>query len=168
MLIPLLSFSSSSTYPEITSDAQRQDYKREFDADLREYKRLCAEMDDINDQLNKLSRQLDTLDDTSAKYQVRYAQCSPQMNLNSRERGMYGLHYKEGMHSTARISSTRSHIQHIWLCLGLLLEHFSPLPPAQFLLAAKRCKFTSYKDSDRKNKDWNPWSSRSWVHKKQT
>ncbi|XP_034036027.1 occludin [Thalassophryne amazonica] len=59
-----------SMYPEITSDAQRHDYKREFDADLREYKRLCADMDDINDQLNKLSQQLDTLDDTSAKYQA--------------------------------------------------------------------------------------------------
>ncbi|XP_054645351.1 occludin [Dunckerocampus dactyliophorus] len=58
-----------SMYPEITSDEQRHDYKSEFDADLREYKRMCAEMDDINDQLNKLSRQLDTLDDTSAKYQ---------------------------------------------------------------------------------------------------
>ncbi|KAM7409695.1 hypothetical protein PAMA_001270 [Pampus argenteus] len=57
-------------YPEITSDEQRHDYKSEFDADLREYKRLCAEMDDINDQLNKLSRQLDTLDETSAKYQT--------------------------------------------------------------------------------------------------
>ncbi|KAM9848510.1 occludin [Aulostomus maculatus] len=59
-----------SVYPEITSDEQRHDYKREFDADLQRYKRLCAEMDDINDQLNKLSRQLDTLDDTSAKYQA--------------------------------------------------------------------------------------------------
>ncbi|XP_072245277.1 occludin [Leuresthes tenuis] len=58
------------SYPEITSDAQRHDYKREFDVDLREYKRLCAEMDDINDQLNKLSRQLDTLDETTAKYQA--------------------------------------------------------------------------------------------------
>ncbi|KAM8875651.1 occludin [Spinachia spinachia] len=56
-------------YPDITSDAQRHDYKREFDVDLREYKRLCTEMDDINDQLNKLSRLLDTLDHTSAKYQ---------------------------------------------------------------------------------------------------
>lgn len=63
--------SSSSVYPEITSDAERHEYKREFDADLREYKRLCAEMDDINDQLNKVSRQLDGLDDSSAKYQVR-------------------------------------------------------------------------------------------------
>lgn len=64
-------------YPVITSDAQRHDYKREFDADLREYKRLCAEMDDINDQLNKLSRQLDTMDDTSAKYQVRHTHHMP-------------------------------------------------------------------------------------------
>lgn len=60
----------SSVYPEITSDAERHEYKREFDADLREYKRLCAEMDDINDQLNKVSRQLDALDDSSPKYQV--------------------------------------------------------------------------------------------------
>ncbi|XP_071769564.2 occludin [Centroberyx gerrardi] len=59
-----------SVYPDITSDEQRHEYKREFDADLREYKHLCAEMDDINDQLNKLSRQLDTLDDSSAKYQA--------------------------------------------------------------------------------------------------
>ncbi|XP_035032054.1 occludin [Hippoglossus stenolepis] len=59
-----------SSYPVITSDVQRHDYKREFDSDLKDYKRLCAEMDDINDQMNKLSRQLDTLDDTSAKYQV--------------------------------------------------------------------------------------------------
>ncbi|XP_063056576.1 occludin [Engraulis encrasicolus] len=58
-----------SMYPEITSDAQRQEYKREFDADLKLYKNLCAEMDDINDQLNKLSRELDTLDEGSAKYQ---------------------------------------------------------------------------------------------------
>lgn len=61
---------SFSMYPEITTDSQRHDYKREFDADLREYKWLCADMDDINDQLNKLSRQLDTMDDTSSKYQV--------------------------------------------------------------------------------------------------
>ncbi|XP_077439853.1 occludin [Vanacampus margaritifer] len=58
-----------SMYPEITSDEQRHDYKSEFDADLRDYKRMCADMDDINDRFNQLSRQLDTLDDTSAKYQ---------------------------------------------------------------------------------------------------
>lgn len=30
-------------------------------------------MDDVNDQLNKLSRQLDALDDSSSKYQVGYS-----------------------------------------------------------------------------------------------
>ncbi|XP_058495076.1 occludin-like [Solea solea] len=59
-----------SLYPVIKSDVQRHEYKAEFDADLRDYKRMCAEMDDINDRLNKLSRQLDTLDETSAKYQI--------------------------------------------------------------------------------------------------
>ncbi|XP_036377334.1 occludin [Megalops cyprinoides] len=58
-----------SMYPEITSDGQRQEYKREFDSDLKEYKHLCAEMDDIHDQMNKLSRELDTLDEGTAKYQ---------------------------------------------------------------------------------------------------
>lgn len=75
-------------YPDIRNDTERHEYKREFDADLREYKRLCAEMDDINDRLNKLSRQLDTLDDTSAKYQVRHAALAPSdLLLLEAERG---------------------------------------------------------------------------------
>lgn len=84
-LSSLLFLSSSSLYPDITTDPQRQAYKKEFDADLREYKHLCAEMDDINDQLNKLSRQLDTLDDTSAKYQVRYTQRSSRVMRQARK-----------------------------------------------------------------------------------
>lgn len=59
-----------SLYPEITSSSQRQEYKREFDSDLRTYKQLCAEIDDINDELNKLSRELDTLAEGSSKHQV--------------------------------------------------------------------------------------------------
>lgn len=69
--IQLLSISFPiSLYPEITSDTQRHEYKKEFDSDLRIYKELCAEMDDINDQINKLSRELDTLEESSSKYQV--------------------------------------------------------------------------------------------------
>ncbi|XP_017322992.1 occludin [Ictalurus punctatus] len=60
----------TSLYPEITSSSQRQDYKREFDSDLRTYKQLCAEIDDINDELNKLSRELDTLNEGTNKYQA--------------------------------------------------------------------------------------------------
>ncbi|XP_035526482.1 occludin [Morone saxatilis] len=56
-------------YPEITSDEQRRQYKREFDCDLARYKCLCAEMDDISDQMHKLSRELDALDEGSMKYQ---------------------------------------------------------------------------------------------------
>lgn len=57
-------------YAEIMSDQQRRQYKREFDSDLSRYKSICAEMDDISDEMHKLSRELDTLDENSVKYQV--------------------------------------------------------------------------------------------------
>nr|XP_046264307.1 uncharacterized protein LOC124069305 [Scatophagus argus] len=56
-------------YPEIISDEQRRQYKKEFDSDLARYKSLCAEMDEISDQMHKLSRELDALDEGSVKYQ---------------------------------------------------------------------------------------------------
>ncbi|KAJ0012139.1 hypothetical protein NQD34_013114 [Periophthalmus magnuspinnatus] len=56
-------------YPAIISDEQRRQYKREFDSDLAQYKSLCADMDDISDQMHKLSRELDILDPSSIKYQ---------------------------------------------------------------------------------------------------
>ncbi|KAK5618121.1 hypothetical protein CRENBAI_021976 [Crenichthys baileyi] len=56
-------------YPAITTDEQRRRYKKEFDSDLAHYKSLCSEMDDISDQMHKLSRELDTLDEGSMKYQ---------------------------------------------------------------------------------------------------
>uniref|UniRef100_A0A8D2LMZ1 Occludin n=1 Tax=Varanus komodoensis TaxID=61221 RepID=A0A8D2LMZ1_VARKO len=59
----------SSLYPPLTSDGDRQKYKQEFDADLRHYKQLCAEMDGINDQINQLSKQLDHLVEGSLQYQ---------------------------------------------------------------------------------------------------
>lgn len=63
--------SRSRLYPEITSDEQRQQYKKEFDSDLAHYRSLCAEMDDISDWMRKLSRELDTLDEGSINYQVK-------------------------------------------------------------------------------------------------
>uniref|UniRef100_A0A3B3U2R3 Zgc:154006 n=1 Tax=Poecilia latipinna TaxID=48699 RepID=A0A3B3U2R3_9TELE len=57
-------------YPAITTDEQRHQYKREFDSDLAHYKRLCSEMDHVSDQVHKLSRELDTLDEGSVRYQV--------------------------------------------------------------------------------------------------
>uniref|UniRef100_A0A8C5Q0B4 Occludin n=1 Tax=Leptobrachium leishanense TaxID=445787 RepID=A0A8C5Q0B4_9ANUR len=58
-----------SIYPPIATDIQRQDYKREFDSDLRRYKQMCVEMDDINNQIQLLSKQLDGLSEGSMHYQ---------------------------------------------------------------------------------------------------
>ncbi|XP_041085103.1 occludin-like [Polyodon spathula] len=58
-----------SVYPPIRTDQERQEYKREFDSDLKVYKQLCAKMDDVNDQMNQLSRQLDSLQEDSPQYQ---------------------------------------------------------------------------------------------------
>ncbi|XP_038596602.1 occludin-like isoform X3 [Tachyglossus aculeatus] len=59
-----------SLYPPITSDEAREAYKTEFDMDLKHYKKLCAAMDDINDQLSQLSRQLDNLPEDGPEYQA--------------------------------------------------------------------------------------------------
>lgn len=69
-LIFLIFIFTPRLYPAITSDEQRRKYKKEFDSDLAYYKNFCAEMDDISDQMHKLSRELDTLDEDSVKYQV--------------------------------------------------------------------------------------------------
>ncbi|KAM6948769.1 occludin [Aplochiton taeniatus] len=58
-----------SLYPEIMSDVQRRQYKRDFAADLRRYKSLCAELDDVSDQLHELGRELDALEEDSLRYQ---------------------------------------------------------------------------------------------------
>lgn len=67
----MASGSSSRLYPEIISDEQRRRYKSEFDSDLSRYKALCAEMDQLSDQIHQLSRELDGLDADSAQYQVK-------------------------------------------------------------------------------------------------
>ncbi|NXK18808.1 OCLN protein, partial [Arenaria interpres] len=61
----------ASLYPPIASDGTRQKYKQEFDTDLKRYKQLCAEMDGVNDRLNQLSKQLDSISEDSPQYQVR-------------------------------------------------------------------------------------------------
>uniref|UniRef100_UPI00398F0E0D occludin b n=1 Tax=Pristiophorus japonicus TaxID=55135 RepID=UPI00398F0E0D len=58
-----------SQYPPIASDQQRQDYKREFDNDLQQYKRLQAELDEINKQFSQLDKQIDETEDNE-QYQV--------------------------------------------------------------------------------------------------
>lgn len=57
-----------SEYPPITSDPQRQDYKREFDADLQEYKRLQAELEEVTKSLAQLDKELDEHPEGSQSY----------------------------------------------------------------------------------------------------
>lgn len=57
-----------SEYPPITSDQQRQDYKREFDADLQEYKRLQAELEEVTKSMLQLDKELDEHPEGSQSY----------------------------------------------------------------------------------------------------
>lgn len=63
--------SSRSEFPPITSDQERNDYKREFDRDHQEYKDLQGELDAINKQLSEVDQELDELEDGSPQYLVR-------------------------------------------------------------------------------------------------
>lgn len=57
-----------SEYPPITSDQQRLDYKREFDADLQEYKRLQAELEEVTKSMVQLDKELDEHPEGSQSY----------------------------------------------------------------------------------------------------
>ncbi|XP_028923969.1 occludin [Ornithorhynchus anatinus] len=55
-------------YPPITSDQQRQLYKRDFDNDLQEYKSLQAELDEVNKELSRLDKELDDYREETEEY----------------------------------------------------------------------------------------------------
>lgn len=57
-------------YPPITSDQQRQLYKRSFDTGLQEYKSLQAELDEVNKELSRLDKELDDYREESEEYMV--------------------------------------------------------------------------------------------------
>uniref|UniRef100_A0A2D4G821 Occludin n=1 Tax=Micrurus corallinus TaxID=54390 RepID=A0A2D4G821_MICCO len=57
-------------YPSVSSDQQRQEYKRDFDAGLQEYKRLQAELDEISKELSHLDKELDDYIEGSEEYKA--------------------------------------------------------------------------------------------------
>ncbi|XP_013918862.1 PREDICTED: occludin [Thamnophis sirtalis] len=57
-------------YPSISSDQQRQAYKRDFDAGLQEYKQLQAELDEISKELSRLDKDLDDYIEGSEEYKA--------------------------------------------------------------------------------------------------
>nr|DBA23443.1 TPA: hypothetical protein GDO54_014357 [Pyxicephalus adspersus] len=59
-----------SEYPPINSDQMRQEYKRDFDTGLQEYKKLQAELDEVSKSLSTLDRELDEHPEGSQSYRA--------------------------------------------------------------------------------------------------
>uniref|UniRef100_A0A8D0G599 Occludin n=1 Tax=Sphenodon punctatus TaxID=8508 RepID=A0A8D0G599_SPHPU len=57
-------------YPPVTSDQERQAYKRDFDTGLQAYKKLQAELDEVNKELSRLDKELDDYSEDSEEYKV--------------------------------------------------------------------------------------------------
>ncbi|XP_026121598.1 occludin-like [Carassius auratus] len=58
----------SSEFPPIIDNEEREHYKRLFDEDHQEYKKLQAEMDQINKRLAEVDRELDDLQEGSPQF----------------------------------------------------------------------------------------------------
>lgn len=59
-----------SGFPSIVDEEERLNYKREFDQDHQEYKSLQAELDNINQLLAELDRDMDTHPEGSPQFLV--------------------------------------------------------------------------------------------------
>ncbi|XP_051963904.1 occludin b [Xyrauchen texanus] len=55
-------------YPPIIDENERLEYKKDFDRDYMEYKRLQAELDDINQGLADVDKELDVLQEGSRQF----------------------------------------------------------------------------------------------------
>ena len=66
-----LVFPPPSEFPAIANEAERTDYKRQFDRDHKEYKDLQAELDALNKNLSDVDKELDELQEGSPQFLVR-------------------------------------------------------------------------------------------------
>lgn len=92
-------------YPPITSDQQRQLYKRNFDADLQEYKSLQAELDEINKELSRLDKELDDYREESEEYMA----AADEYNRLKQVKG--SADYKSKRNYCKQLKSKLSHIK---------------------------------------------------------
>ncbi|KAF6126184.1 occludin [Phyllostomus discolor] len=92
-------------YPPITSDHQRQLYKRSFDSGLQEYKRLQAELDEINKELSRLDKELDDYREESEEYMA----AADEYNRLKEVKGSAG--YKSKRNYCKQLKSKLSHIK---------------------------------------------------------
>uniref|UniRef100_A0A9L0ILP3 Occludin n=1 Tax=Equus asinus TaxID=9793 RepID=A0A9L0ILP3_EQUAS len=92
-------------YPPITSDQQRQLYKRSFDTGLQEYKSLQAELDEVNRELSRLDKELDDYREESAEYMA----AADEYNRLKQVKG--SADYKSKRNYCKQLKSKLSHIK---------------------------------------------------------
>ncbi|XP_005889410.2 occludin [Bos mutus] len=92
-------------YPPITSDQQRQLYKRSFDTGLQEYKSLQAELDEVNKELSRLDKELDDYREESEEYMA----AADEYNRLKQVKG--SADYKSKRNYCKQLKSKLSHIK---------------------------------------------------------
>ncbi|XP_032260153.1 occludin isoform X2 [Phoca vitulina] len=102
---PESSYKSTPEYPPITSDQQRQLYKRNFDTGLQEYKSLQAELDEVNKELSRLDKELDDYREESEEYMA----AADEYNRLKQVKG--SADYKNKRNYCKQLKSKLSHIK---------------------------------------------------------
>ncbi|XP_027462802.1 occludin isoform X1 [Zalophus californianus] len=92
-------------YPPITSDQQRQLYKRNFDTGLQEYKSLQAELDEVNKELSRLDKELDDYREENEEYMA----AADEYNRLKQVKG--SADYKNKRNYCKQLKSKLSHIK---------------------------------------------------------
>lgn len=92
-------------YPPVTSDKQRQLYKKNFDTGLQEYKSLQAELDEINKELSRLDKELDDYQEESEEYMA----AADEYNRLKQVKG--SADYKSKRNYCKQLKSKLSHIK---------------------------------------------------------
>ncbi|XP_060091758.1 occludin [Heteronotia binoei] len=92
-------------YPAVSSDHQRQSYKRDFDVQLQEYKCLQAELDEISKELSRLDKALDDYSEDSEEYKVAAEEYNRLKDIKA------SADYKNRKEHCKRLKSKLSHIK---------------------------------------------------------
>nr|XP_032625457.1 occludin isoform X2 [Chelonoidis abingdonii] len=92
-------------YPPITTDQQRQAYKRDFDSGLQEYKSLQAELDEVSKTLSRLDKELDDYSEDSEEYKVAADEYNRMKDIKA------SADYKNKKAQCKKLKSKLSHVK---------------------------------------------------------
>ncbi|XP_039401071.1 occludin [Mauremys reevesii] len=92
-------------YPPVTTDQQRQTYKRDFDSGLQEYKSLQAELDEVSKTLSRLDKELDDYSEDSEEYKVAADEYNRMKDIKA------SADYKNKKAQCKKLKSKLSHVK---------------------------------------------------------